>query len=137
MTLIITNARDLFFTSAEEYQAWRDAHRQKARNKMLTAEDCAIFALLTGRDLYKAFSPSKKLVANGQPPYATLARVLDNLSRFNRREALERPTTPVMRLTGYLNKSPWVAPGRREQIENGQGAMGLNSVLALSTAGAL
>lgn len=76
MSFQINNARTTFFASREEYLQYRSLWKSLAASKQLTAQDCLIHTLLTGKDLYRAFSPSKKAVRGGAAPYVTLANLL-------------------------------------------------------------
>ena len=76
MSFRITNAHTLFFASREEYLQYKISWKARAARKELTAQDCLVHALLTGKELYRAFSPSKKAVRGGALPFVTLANLL-------------------------------------------------------------
>lgn len=79
MSFIIVNARTSFFSSKEEYLAYKAAWKTRAHAKNLTAQDYLIHALMMGKDVYRAFSPNQALVKNGQPAYYVLAGLFTSL----------------------------------------------------------
>jgi hypothetical protein len=76
MSFQIRNARTSFFASREEYLQYKAVWKTLATRKELTSRDCFVHTLLTGKDLYRAFSASKKAVRGGSAPYVTLANLL-------------------------------------------------------------
>jgi hypothetical protein len=76
MSFQISNARLAFFASREEYLQYKASWKARAARKELTSRDCFLHTLLLGKDLYRAFSPSKKAVRGGATPYIKLANLL-------------------------------------------------------------
>lgn len=81
-SFIFPDAKKAFFGSKAEYLAYRAAWKSLTRGKpKLSPAFYAAHALLTGRDLYKAFSPNtRKSQGLEDRPYETLAKNLVFLS---------------------------------------------------------
>ncbi len=74
-------ARDRFFTK-EQFAAYQNAWKTlTTARKPLSSTFYAAHAVLTGRDLYKAFSPSKR-PHQREMPYQALGQALEELSRI-------------------------------------------------------
>lgn len=74
----LADARTTFFPQKADYLAYRDAWKALARTRTPQAPWAfAAHAILTGRDLHRAFSASRR---GGQPPYGALARALRELA---------------------------------------------------------
>lgn len=74
------DARLAVFGSKDEYLAFKAAWQALARARIpLPASFYAAHATLMGRDLYKAFSPSKRPHDKDQP-FGSLLRALDHLA---------------------------------------------------------
>jgi hypothetical protein len=71
-------------TSKESYQAFRAAFRTLANARKLTPQHMALFALVTGRPLGKAFSPvtNRNKLANGQLPWASACKAMREASNW-------------------------------------------------------
>jgi len=103
MSFAITNATSLFFSSREEYLAYRTDWKARSKAKLLSADDMARHHLLLGKDLYKAFSPSKRAERNGQGSHPVLAAILRQIAIQGRYLKDERTlNTPVGRLARFV-----------------------------------
>lgn len=88
-----------FFASKEEYLHYIADWKARARAKSLTAEDCLLHALVTGKDVYRAFAPSRRALNQGRHPYSTVADLVWAASH-PRESAF--PAEPLQRLRAYL-----------------------------------
>ncbi|MBC8740395.1 hypothetical protein F6X40_27440 [Paraburkholderia sp. UCT31] len=105
MSDVITNARTTFFTSREEYLAYRAQWKSLAHSRSLTAADMAEHCLLLGKSLFKSFSPSDKAVRGGQAPYITLIGVLSGLE-LEAKRFTGAGTTARTRMLAHLRDLP-------------------------------
>ena len=102
----IPAAKTTFFASREEYLAYRAEWKAMAHSKSLTAEDMARHHLLMGKDLYRAFSPSKRSARNGHGTHAILAGIIERFSLRGRYLKDEQAlATPSGRLNRLLTSS--------------------------------
>lgn len=79
----VPDARSRLFGSKDEYLAFTAAWKALTHTRAsLPSGFYAAHAILLGRDLYKAFSPSKRPHDQGQP-YRALFQAFEHLSRLN------------------------------------------------------
>lgn len=95
VSFIVPNARLAAFGSKDEYLAYKSAWKALTRDRApLPASFYAAHALLTGRDLYMAFSASKRPHDKNQP-YGALARALSLITTAHGRDRLVSNHCPV------------------------------------------
>lgn len=129
----IPDAHRRFFASQDEYLAFRAAWRALTASPVKpTAALHAAHAVLTGRDLYRAFSPNRR---RGEPaPFCALVRALAlvphlGASRYWREQLAQAlPAHHVQALIGALERAGTATqtlelpdPAAREAIARGAG----------------
>ena len=91
-SLVFPGARDLFFSSREEFLAYRSAWKSLAcKRQPLRPSVYAVHALVCGKNLYRTFSPNFR--PSQGDPYRTLVAALTG-SRY-----LERGAQPAAGLS--------------------------------------
>jgi hypothetical protein len=78
-----------FISSRQEFEFFKQAFKEKARNKQITAEDILLYNIIRGKDLDRGFTPvtNPTKLANGEDAYSGMRRLVE--SKRNLRWTLE------------------------------------------------
>ncbi len=78
-----------FISSKQEFEFFKQAFKEKARNKQITAEDILLYNIIRGKDIDRGFTPITNPIklANGEDAYSGMRRLIE--SKRNLRWTLE------------------------------------------------
>lgn len=119
MNFRISNAHTAFFSSKEEYVTYLKSWKARVQTKTLVAEDFLVHAMLTGKGLYRAFSPRKSTKHPGELPYVTLADLTYWVNVSAGADSTGNPT-PHSRLSEFLVANRKILREKHSVIANGE-----------------